>query len=51
MIENFSTFNTIKTLQGQDMIYNITQTGTLFMVFTDLLWNIGAGIVSSVLLT
>jgi hypothetical protein len=51
MIEYPSTLNKTKTLQGQDMIQNITMTDTLLMAFTDSLWNVGTGIVGSALLT
>ncbi len=51
MIEYPSTLNKTKTLQGIDMIQNITKTDTLLMAFTDSLWNVGTSIVSSALLT
>jgi hypothetical protein len=51
MIENFSTLNKTKTLQGIDMIQNITKTDTLLNAFTDTLWNVGTSIVGSALLT
>ena len=51
MIEHPSTLNKTKTLQGQDMIQDITKTDTLLMAFTEALWNVGTSIVSSALLT
>jgi len=51
MIEYSSTLKKTKTLKGQDMIQDITKTDTLLMAFTDSLWNVGTGIVSSLLLT
>lgn len=51
MIEYLSTLNKTKTLQGQDMIQDITKTDTLLMAFTDSLWNVGTSIVGSALLT
>ena len=51
MIEYPSTLNTTKLIQGIDMTNNITKTGTLLIAFTDSLWNVGAGIVGSALLT
>ena len=51
MIEYSSTLNKIKTLQGIDMVQNITKTDTLLNAFTDTLWNVGTSIVGSALLT
>jgi len=51
MIENFSTLNQIKILQGIDMVQDITRTDTLLMAFTDSLWNVGPSIVGSASLT
>ena len=51
MIEYFSTFKKQKTLKGQDMIKNNAKTDTLLKAFADSLWNVGTGIVSSLLLT
>jgi len=51
MIEHNSTLNKTETIPGEEMIHNITQTDTLLMAFADSLWNVGTGIVSSILLT
>jgi len=51
MIEYPSTLNKTKTLQGIDMVQNITKTDTLLIEFTDTLWNVGTSIVGSALLT
>ena len=51
MVEYSSTLNKTKTLQGIDMVHNITKTNTLLIAFTDSLWNVGTGIVGSALLT
>ncbi len=51
MIEYPSTLNKTKTLQGQDMVQNITKTDTLLNAFTDTLWNVSTSIVGSALLT
>ena len=51
MIENFSTLNKTKTLQGVEMVQNITKTNTLLNAYTDTLWNVGTSIAGSALLT
>ncbi len=51
MVEYPSTLNKTKTLEGIDMVQNITKTDTLLMAFTDSLWNVGTSIVGSALLT
>ena len=51
MLDNTSSLDKTKNTQGQDMNNNITKTDTLLIAFTDSLWNVGTGIVGSVLLT
>ena len=51
MIEYSSTLNKTKTLEGIDMVQNITKTDSLLIAFTGSLWNVGTGIVGSALLT
>jgi len=51
MIEHFSTLNKTKTLKGEGVIQHITKTDTLLMAFAYTLWNVGASIVGSALLT
>jgi hypothetical protein len=48
MIEYISTLNETKTTQGIDMTNNITKTDALLIVFIDLLWNVGSGIIGNV---